>query len=130
MTDHPDNSFSVRMDSHFLHNTKVTGSAMNENTPESRRNKHHPTGRGLAVTEAASQLLQYPQVYTDLLFVDVPTVPMEDRVGMDHVKPILSFDNLVQRGVAGPDDVSCSDVIAAYKVHNERLRLPQWRRIS
>jgi hypothetical protein len=30
MTDHVENGFSVRMDSQFLHNTKVTGSAINE----------------------------------------------------------------------------------------------------
>ena len=79
MIERPENGFSIRMDSQFLHNTKVTGSAINENrVHESRRNKHYPTGRGLAVTEAASQLLGYPQVYTDLVFVDVQTVPLED----------------------------------------------------
>jgi hypothetical protein len=131
MTDHPDNGFSVRMDSQFLHNTKVTESAINENkVHKSRRNKHYPTGRGLAVTEAASQLLGYPQVYTNLAFVDVPTVPIEDRVGVNHEKPIVTFPNLLEHGVAGPNDVSCSNVIAAYKVRNQILRLPEWRKIS
>jgi predicted GIY-YIG superfamily endonuclease len=130
MTDRADNGFSVRMDSHFMHNTKVSGSAINEKRiHENRRNKHHPTGRGLAVTEAASQLLGYPQVYTDLAFVDVPTVPMEDRVGYDRVKPIHSFSDALEHGVAGPEDVS-SNVIAAYMVRNQILNLPEWRKIS
>jgi hypothetical protein len=131
MTDNnSDSGFSIRMDSQYLHNTKITGSAINEKkVHEHRRNKHYPTGRGLAVTEAASQLLGYPQVYTDLEFVDVATVPLEDRVGVDRVKPILLYADLTHATV-GPDDVSTSDVIAAYKVRNETLRLPVWRQIS
>ena len=30
MTDHSDSGFSIRMDSQYLHNTKITGSAINE----------------------------------------------------------------------------------------------------
>ena len=97
MTDDSDSGFSIRMDSQYLHNTKITGSAINEKRlHEARRNKHYPTGRGLAATEAASQLLGYPQVYTNLEFVDITTVPMEDRVGVDRVKPITLFHDLAQ----------------------------------
>ena len=130
MTDDSDNGFSIRMDSQYLHNTKVTGSAINEKkVHEKRRDKHYPTGRGLAVTEAASQLLGYPQVYTDLEYVDVPTVPMEDRAGFDREKPILQYGDLAQRN-NGPNDISSTDVIPAYKVRNEILRLCTWRKIS
>jgi hypothetical protein len=130
MTNAGDNGFSIRMDSQHLHNTKVTGSAINEKkVHEKRRDKHYPTGRGLAVTEAAAQLLGYPQVYTDLEFVDIATVPMEDRAGFDRDKPINKFKN-GGRVPRGPSDVSTTDVIPAYKVHNETFRLPEWRKIS
>jgi hypothetical protein len=57
-------------------------------------------------------------------------VPIEDRVGLDCMKPVSSFREFIERGVAGPDDISCSDVIAAYKVRIEMLSLPEWRNIS
>jgi predicted GIY-YIG superfamily endonuclease len=130
MTNTGDNGFSIRMDSQHLHNTKVTGSAINEKkVHEKRRDKHYPTGRGLAVTEAAAQLLGYPQVYTDLEFVDIATVPMEDRAGFDRDKPINKFKS-TGRPPSGPNDVSTTDVIAAFKVRNETLRLPEWRKIT
>jgi len=129
-TDDSASGFSIRMDSQFLHNTKVTTSAINEKkVHERRRNKHHPTGRGLAVTEATSQLLGYSQVFTDLEFVDVSTVPMEDRAGFDREKKIFSFFNFANVP-NGPNDVSATDVIAAYKIRNETLTLPEWRKIS
>jgi hypothetical protein len=130
MTDESDNGFSIRMDSHYLHNTKVTGSAINEKSVHERhRNKHYPTRRGLAVTEATSQLLGYAQVYTDLEFVNVATVPIEDRVGVDRVKPIVLFSDL-GHAAAGPDDVLSLDGIVTYNVRNETLRLPKWKKIS
>ena len=130
MTDDSNSGFSIRMDCQYLHNTKITGSAINEKRlHEAHQNNNYPTGRGLVATEAASQLLGYPQVYTNLEYVDITTVPMEDRPGADCVKPITLFQNLA-RAVTGPDDVSTSDVIAAYKVRNDIMRLPEWRKIS
>jgi hypothetical protein len=46
------------------------------------------------------------------------------------VKPIDTFSDFLEHGADAPADVSSSDVIAAYKVRNQILRLPEWRRIS
>ena len=46
------------------------------------------------------------------------------------MKPIDTFRDFLEHAADAPADVSSSDVIAAYKVRNQILRLPEWRRIS
>jgi hypothetical protein len=47
----------------FLHNTKITSSAMNEKKAHKiRRGREHRKGRAISITEACSLMLGYPQV--------------------------------------------------------------------
>ena len=44
-----------------------------------RRNKHHPDGRCISLTEMIHVMLRYPEVYSDLEFTSVSTMPLEMR---------------------------------------------------
>jgi hypothetical protein len=68
-----------------LHNTKITGSAINEEKKmETKRNKNHPTGRAISLMEMLCVLLGFDQVFTDIKFVHVSTLPKEERPAMEQ----------------------------------------------
>ena len=70
--------------SFFLHNTKVVGSKINEDKrKEQNREKNHAQGRAISQNEMVHVMLQYAEVYTDLNFVAIPTIPLELRAGVD-----------------------------------------------
>ena len=76
----PTNNGELTTQSNFLHNTKVAGSKINEEANrEARRDKLRPTGRKISLMEMLHVLLKYPEVYTDLRFVDVSTYPLAFR---------------------------------------------------
>jgi hypothetical protein len=116
----------------FLHNTKITSSALNEKKAhKSRRGREHPRGRAISITEACSLMLGYPQVYTNLEFVDIPTVGLEDRAGVERVAPIyrMPLDGVEDgRQVNGPHDLYGGEGIACM-VARQALREP-WRQLT
>jgi hypothetical protein len=130
---------TVKLDSQFLHNTKITGSAIKESELRAqRRDRDHPTGRAISMMEVISVLLGYEQVYTNIKFVHVPTVPLEERPAFDQKRPLTA---LKKDGVVAPDaivrypeDLSCSSVIPSYQVRNNRgqneIPFPRWRMLS
>ena len=127
---------SVRLRQEFLANTKITSSAMHEETRLKQvRDKKHPTGRAISMMEAISVVLQYPQVYTNIEFVHVSTLPLAERPGIDiqtgvsklKRQQIISVDQVV----LVPEDLNSGDVIPSYHVRNENSPdLERWRKIS
>jgi hypothetical protein len=68
--------------SQFLHNTKVVSSKINEDkAKENMRGNDHPQGRAISLMEMYHHIFKYPEIYTDLNFVIIPTVPLELRKG-------------------------------------------------
>ena len=50
---------------------------------EENRFKNHVQGRIISQNEMVHLILRYPEVYSDLNFVAVPTMPLELRAGVD-----------------------------------------------
>ena len=128
---------TLKLETEFLHNTKVTGSAIQEaKRDEARRDEHHPTGRAISHMEMICVVLGYDQVCTNIQFVHVPTVPLEERPGLERRKPIkkLQEEGVVPPHVnpSGPQDLNAGDVIPTYKVRNHEKggELPAWRKFS
>jgi hypothetical protein len=73
----------------FLHNTKVAGTAINEEKVKNEsRESSRPGGRVISLMEMVHVMLKYPEVLTDLNFVNIPTVPLEmrARIGINAQK--------------------------------------------
>ena len=81
---HPHDPGVLISQSTFLHNTKVTGSAINEmKALEKQRGKKHPKGRAISLMEMIQVMLSYPQIHTDMVFENVPTLPLEQSPGVE-----------------------------------------------
>ena len=81
-----------------LHNTKITGSAIQEAKRDAaRHDRKNPTGRAISHMEMLCVVLGYDQVYTNLQFVHIPTVPLEERPAFDRKLP---FARLKEEGVS------------------------------
>ena len=60
---HPYDSGTLITKSHFLHNTKITTSAINEKNDGKNREKNLPMGRAIPFLQMIQQLLGYPEVF-------------------------------------------------------------------
>ena len=125
---------TVRADKEVLHNTKITGSALKEAEREAKKkDKAHPKGRAISHMEMLCVILGYPQVYTDLEFFHVPTVPLEERPALEKIAPIkrLVAEEIVKPDNANgrPGDLDAGDIIPSWQVRNQELKveLPFWR---
>ena len=75
----------VKAEQVYLANTKVTSSAINENKKlERSRHKSRIRGRAVSATEMMQIILGYPQIYTNVKFIRVPTLPLGDRAGVEQ----------------------------------------------
>jgi hypothetical protein len=105
---------------HFLHNTKVTSTKIQEDKVREKenRNSNAPQGRIISQMEMLHLILQYPEVYTDLNFVRVCTLPLELRAGT----PIKASKNIYAEDGAylGPKMVNL----------RQHAQLDDWRQIS
>lgn len=71
----------IRRDN-MLHNTKqVTSDKVKQMEREKKRNWKHPQGQVVSTNEILHHVLKYPEVYTDLCFVRIPTTSLETRTG-------------------------------------------------
>ena len=50
---------------------------------QKNRGKNHPRGRAISLMEMLQVMLNYPQIHTDMVFENIPTVPLEQRSGME-----------------------------------------------
>ena len=105
----------------FLHNTKVVTSKINEDKArEKRRDKNHMTGKAIHQLEQLHSLFKYPEVVSDLNFVNVPTTPLELRAGIDCNKKI---------GAIEPTDEAHTGCISN-EYRNSKEVLPLWRKLT
>lgn len=89
----------LRAEQVFLHNTKITSSAINEKKRlDAGRDKARPRGRAVAVTEMMQIILGKPQVYCNIEFVRVPTLPLGERAGIERRPPEEVFEELEASG--------------------------------
>ena len=128
--------YKYRMDMQLLGNTKVTGSAIAENKKHNqRRDKGHPCGRAISLMELISIILEYPQIYSTISFIHVPTVPLVERSGM-ILRPFLmriapSEAEKANIRTTRPTDLNSGSTIVGHDLRNVQLQqIPQWRRIS
>ena len=71
---------SLQTNSTYLHNTKITTSDIQqEKERKENRDNKHPQGRCISLTEMLHVMLRYPEVYTDLVFISISTMPLELR---------------------------------------------------
>ena len=72
---------------YFLHNTKVSTTKINEDKVKEQNKKNfHVQGRAISQNEMLHVMFRYAEIYTDLNFIAVPTIPLELRAGTDKVK--------------------------------------------
>ena len=110
----------------FLHNTKISTSAIHEKKALNyKRDKFHPKGREVCVTEMLQIMLSYPQVRTDMKYEIIATVPMEQRTGVEKKAKVYTRMNIVEEN--GLDGISTS--FPASKVRLKK-NLPEWRQLK
>ena len=103
----------------FLHNTKISGSSINEmKALEEKRGKGHPKGRAISLMEMLQVMLNYPQVHTDMVFESVPTLPLEQRAGVECKGNSDIYDGMCNDG----DEL----ISLSYQIRQEKA-FPEWR---
>ncbi|MDB4430361.1 hypothetical protein N9140_00205, partial [bacterium] len=86
-----------------LHNTKVVRSKINEDKAfDKERYKNHPKGRDMPHFEIRQIMMGDPEVFTDLDFIQVSTLPFELRPTNSIV--LDSKGNIVNNNRANDDD--------------------------
>ena len=92
---HPNKSNTFKINEQVRTNTKVTSSKIVEDkaNTKSSKNKNKPTGRSISFFQQLQMILGYPEIRTDLNFINVPTVPLEQRTGFDKINKYEANDN-------------------------------------
>jgi predicted GIY-YIG superfamily endonuclease len=127
----PGDATDVRKDAQFLYNTKIGASAHNEEKrAQQQRSKGHPHARHISRFEIVQLNVGYPQVSTDLVFANIPSVPLEQRCGMqrrsdkdareqDDVADLAAYRQLCSNDrvlfVIAPDKVRRDMYLAAWR---------------
>ena len=44
---------------------------------EDKRGNNHSQGRAISLMEMIHMMIKYPEVYTDLTLISIPTIPLE-----------------------------------------------------
>ena len=67
-----------------MHNTKIASSKENdENYLANKRYDNHPRGHAISLMEMYQMMLKYPEAYTNMVFENIPTVPLELPANID-----------------------------------------------
>ena len=120
----------------MLGNMKITSSIIKdkEKQKKSRDFNHQTKGRAIGLMEVVSLILGYPQVYTDIRFIHVSTLPLEQRPAFDKTSKL---SNLKKEGIIHPNtiiqnprDLDERSVIPSHLQQDKMFRariLPKWR---
>ena len=121
---------AVRVTKESLRNTKITSNAIAEQAERlsQRRDARRPKGMAISETEALMLLLGYDQICTNIKFVHVSTIPMEERLAYDCSKSVESFQRNQWRADQS-SDLNSHDIIPIVVVRRE-LGPPDWRQLS
>ena len=116
---HPHDAGRLVSQTTFLHNNKISSSAINEKKAlQSQRGSKHPTGRKISLMEMLQVMLGYPQVHTDMVFEKIATLPLEQRAGVECKS---HSDFMQDQCEDGAEMVSMS-----YEIRDVK-RFPPWR---
>ena len=69
-------SFALMTKGTLLYTTKITSSKIREDM-DRKKYDQYPQGRYISHIEMLHQILQVPEVITDLIFISIPTVPLK-----------------------------------------------------
>ena len=106
----------------LLHNTKVASSKIIEAKEiDAKRNKLHPRGRLISICEMFQKILGDPEVYTNMKFVQISTLPYEFRATV-----VLSEEAVTRRKdeLFGKEQLLADPPSVAVR---KRFDLPVWR---
>jgi hypothetical protein len=102
--------------SQFLHNTKIVTSAINESKAfQSKRYSSHPTGTEVSDVYCLHLILGYPEVTTNMTFIQNNTGPFENRT--QHNVRLDQCGNVIHSHSAG-------DVVGEFIFHHSFIILP------
>ena len=124
---HDRSTFKVEAES--VGNTKIASVSHIEQSRKQNDRRNH-RGRLISQPEALMLLLNVHQVYTDIKFVHVPSVPLEERPAFDRISPIykLRKENVVESQTCNVSDLDASRVIFSHAVRVRRMpHMPSWR---
>ncbi len=111
----------------FLHNTKITSSAVNEKKRlDTGRDRNKPRGRAIAVTEMMQIILGKPQAFCNIEFTKVATLPLGERAGFVRSTPNDRFEQLVNDGKVPANKDSFDFMVPIVKFR--LTKLPFYRR--
>ena len=107
----------------FLHNTKIVRSAMNESKAiAKKRNKNHPRGKVIAITEMIHKIIREDEVNTDMNHIGISSLLLEHRYGYYTTKDRKYYTS---RDMDDSDDVD----FFCFRIR-ESMNLDMWRRHS
>jgi predicted GIY-YIG superfamily endonuclease len=112
-------------------NTKIT-SVKHVEDGKAKLERRQPNGMVIGQTDAGMLALGIHQVYTDIKFIHITTVPLEERPGFDRPVPIgrLVAEGIVNAPVNSIDDIDAQTVLPSHLVRNPPYRvhpMKQWR---
>jgi hypothetical protein len=112
-------------------NTKITSVAMEE-AKKRKKDKRHHRGRLVSQPEILMLLLNIAQIYTNIEFVHISTVPLEERPAFDRVAPITKFQQHGWFASNGRNitDIDTHAVIPSHAARTNKSRWPHWRRFK
>lgn len=85
---------------------------------EKKRGKNHPRGRAISLMEMIQVMPHYPQVHTDMVFENVPTLPLEQRAGVECSNECGNTNRTRNDG----DDL----IPLSHQIRSDK-ELPDWR---
>lgn len=97
-----------------LLNTKIASSAKNEDKKmNASRHKNRPRGRAIAQTEMMQIMLGYPQIFTNIEYVKIPTLALGERAGVPRMSPAERY----QKSQAGQEDEDNAGMFKHFMPH-------------
>ena len=106
----------------FMHNTKITSSKIQEEKKINKmRVKNQLRGRKISLMQMLQGMLGYPEVQTDMEFVPICSLPLEQRPGLERVR--VNRDNPV-----GFVDVNDGMDTQSFSCKSRNVhQFPEWR---
>ena len=101
----------------------LVSSKLNEDKrKELIRENSHAQGRAISQNEMVHVMLRYAEVYTDLNFMAIPTIPLELRAGVDKSEYFSSIEDGADAGLIS--DIVRHDIVnATWRHHTESQKL-------
>lgn len=116
------------IENEVMGNTKITSVRAAENA-KSQHRRQQPAGRKVPQTDVLMKIFNVPQVVTDIKFIQMQTVSLENRTGFDQALPLrqLINDGVVAGAVRRIADLDAHQVIPSQSV---RQRWPLARQFK